>query len=122
MNNPDHFSESLENLFFGLIYLNSLLRIRDPGWKKFGSGIRNKHPGSWFSITVVGANTWSALRCLLEGKMFTYISETIRWSWFIVFIPLWLYDAMLLIYLVFLMVSQCRNSGDRQVTIPIFES
>ncbi len=38
------------------------------------------------------------------------------------FIPLWLYDAMLLIYLVFLMVSQCRNSGDRQVTVQIFES
>ncbi len=22
------------------------VRIRDPGWKKVGSGIRNKHPGS----------------------------------------------------------------------------
>jgi hypothetical protein len=22
------------------------VRIRDPGWKKFGSGIRDKHPGS----------------------------------------------------------------------------
>jgi hypothetical protein len=45
-------------LFFGLKYLNSLMRIqdpgwrqfgsgiRDPGWKKVGSGIRDKHPGS----------------------------------------------------------------------------
>jgi hypothetical protein len=44
--------------FFGLKYLNSLMRIRDlgsgmetvriqnPGWKKVGSGIREKHPGS----------------------------------------------------------------------------
>jgi hypothetical protein len=45
MNNPDHISESLETIF-GLKYLNSLMRIRDPrwknsnpGWKKFGSGI-----------------------------------------------------------------------------------
>ena len=30
----------------GLKYLNSLMRIRDPGWKKFGSGNRDKHPGS----------------------------------------------------------------------------
>jgi hypothetical protein len=22
------------------------MRIRDPGWKKFGSGIQDKHPGS----------------------------------------------------------------------------
>jgi hypothetical protein len=22
------------------------MRIRDPGWKKVGSGIRDKHPGS----------------------------------------------------------------------------
>jgi hypothetical protein len=50
MNNPDHISESLKN-YFGLKCLNSLMWIRDPknsdpGWKKFGSGIRDKHPGS----------------------------------------------------------------------------
>jgi hypothetical protein len=39
MNNPDHISESLKNNFFGLKYLNSLMWIRDPGWKKFGSGM-----------------------------------------------------------------------------------
>jgi hypothetical protein len=45
--------------FFGLEYLNSLMRnrdpgiffdhgsdIHDPGWKNFGSGIRDKHPRS----------------------------------------------------------------------------
>jgi hypothetical protein len=45
MNNPDHISESLETIF-GFKYLNSLMRIRDLGWKKFGSEIRDKHPGS----------------------------------------------------------------------------
>jgi hypothetical protein len=50
----------LRNHFFGLKYLNSLMRIRDgdswdPGWIKVGSGIRYKHPGSipdpqhWFN-------------------------------------------------------------------------
>jgi hypothetical protein len=39
------------NHFYGLKYLNSLMRIRDgknsdPGWKKVGFGIRAKHPGS----------------------------------------------------------------------------
>ncbi len=45
-------------IFFGLKYLNSLMRIRDPGWRQFGSrirdgkksdpgsGIRDKHSGS----------------------------------------------------------------------------
>ncbi len=58
MNSPDHISESLKNTFSGLKYLSSLMwirdagmekiRIRDPGWKKVGSGIgvRGKHPGS----------------------------------------------------------------------------
>jgi hypothetical protein len=39
--------------FFWLKYFNSLMRIRDPGWRQFGSGmekvgsgIRDKHPGS----------------------------------------------------------------------------
>jgi hypothetical protein len=38
MNNLNHISESLEH-FFGLKYINSLMRIWDPGWEKFGSGI-----------------------------------------------------------------------------------
>jgi hypothetical protein len=46
MNNPDHISESLETIF-GLKYLNSLMRIRDPGWKKFGSGINLPDPQHW---------------------------------------------------------------------------
>jgi hypothetical protein len=53
MNNSDHISGELKNNFFGLKYLNSCMRIRDPEWKKFGSGmekvgswIRYKHPRS----------------------------------------------------------------------------
>jgi hypothetical protein len=48
--------------FLGFKYLNSLMRIRDgkiqirdPEWKEFGSGIRDKHPGS---ATLTGA--WGA--------------------------------------------------------------
>jgi hypothetical protein len=45
MNNPDHISYSLETIF-GLKYLNSLMRIRDPEWKKMGSGMeKNLDPG-----------------------------------------------------------------------------
>ncbi len=38
---PGSYYQELRNNFFGLKYLNSLMRIRDPGWEKFGSGIRN---------------------------------------------------------------------------------
>jgi hypothetical protein len=46
MNNPDHISESLLSLetIFGLKYLNSVLRILDPEWKKFGSVINIPDP------------------------------------------------------------------------------
>jgi hypothetical protein len=39
----------------GLKYLNSLIRIRDPGWRQFGSGIRDgkkSDPGSATLVTV----------------------------------------------------------------------
>ncbi len=39
--------------FLGLKYLNSLMRIRDPGWRQFGSGIRDgkmSDPGSGINI------------------------------------------------------------------------
>jgi hypothetical protein len=45
MNNPDHISESLTTIFWGkkLKFLDA-----DPGWKKFGTLIRdgkNSYPG-----------------------------------------------------------------------------
>ncbi len=61
MNNTDHISES-EKKIFGWKYLNSLMWIRDPGWKKVGSGIRNKHPGSATLLT-----DWNCI--LLHARM-----------------------------------------------------
>jgi hypothetical protein len=46
MNNPDHISESLETIFWDK-YLNSLMWIRDPEWKKFGSGKKHPDPQHW---------------------------------------------------------------------------
>jgi hypothetical protein len=48
---PGSYFRELKKRYFGLKYLNSLMWIRDPGWKKFGSGmekiwIRDKYPGS----------------------------------------------------------------------------
>jgi hypothetical protein len=56
MNNPDHIFSSLETiflLFWGLKYFNSLMGIRDPGWRQLGSGIRDgkkSDPGSGITI------------------------------------------------------------------------
>jgi hypothetical protein len=33
------------------------MQIRDPGWKKFGSGIRDKHPGSTTLIVGISFTT-----------------------------------------------------------------
>jgi hypothetical protein len=41
MNNLDHISESLETIFWVKIFK---FFDADPGWKKIGSGIREKHP------------------------------------------------------------------------------
>jgi hypothetical protein len=53
MNNPWiilYFRE-LRNQFYGLKYLHYLMRIRDPGWKTFGSGINIPDPQHWLSIS-----------------------------------------------------------------------
>jgi hypothetical protein len=60
-NNPDNICESLETIFGGGVKIlkffvadpgSGMEKIRiwngknsDPGWKKFGSGIWDKHPG-----------------------------------------------------------------------------
>ena len=41
------------------------------------------------------------------------LDERTRWSWFIVFIPMWLYDSMLLLYIVFNMITYCKNGHGR---------
>jgi hypothetical protein len=38
MNNTNHFSESVETIFWVKILVNSLMRIRDPEWKKSDPG------------------------------------------------------------------------------------
>ncbi len=67
MNNPDHIFKILETIFLiwggGVKILKffdedpgsgmETVRIRDPVWKKVGSGIRDKHPGSATLMTGV---------------------------------------------------------------------
>ncbi len=57
MNNPDHISANLKKKqFFGLEYLNSLMWIRDPGWKKVGSGIRDARSLNYSFLSPTGAD------------------------------------------------------------------
>ena len=78
MNNPDYISESLETIFWvqilkffdvdsesGMEKFESV--IRDLKWKKLGSGIRDKHPGSatlfeWKPPELI---TVKSLKCIL---------------------------------------------------------
>jgi hypothetical protein len=45
MNNPDHIPESLETILWVKIF-KFFDADPGPGMEKFGSGIRDKHPGS----------------------------------------------------------------------------
>ncbi|XP_063978755.1 transmembrane protein 60 [Diachasmimorpha longicaudata] len=45
------------------------------------------------------------------------LDQRIQWNWFIVFIPMWLYDNILLTYVVFNMISHCKNGHDRINTL-----
>jgi hypothetical protein len=47
MNNPDHISQSLETIFWGLKHINSLMRIRDGKNLGLGSGINIPDPQHW---------------------------------------------------------------------------
>ncbi len=64
--NPDHISESLETIFWVKILLNSLMRIRDPGWKKFGRGRKTLDPGCLSRIRNTGGST-----SVFRGTTFT---------------------------------------------------
>ncbi len=69
MNNPDRISEILETIFLG--YNTSLMRIRDPGWEKFGSGIqngKNSDPGETSRIRNTMKNNFFMSPCFCRFR------------------------------------------------------
>ena len=44
------------------------------------------------------------------------LEKKVEWRWFIVFIPMWLFDGMVLIYVVFHMITHLKNNYDRYDT------
>jgi hypothetical protein len=41
------------------------------------------------------------------------LEAKVLWNWFIIFIPLWIFDSLILIYLMFQMITHCKNGYDR---------
>lgn len=41
------------------------------------------------------------------------LDQRTKWNWFIVFIPMWFYDAILLIYISIHMINECRTAVAR---------
>jgi hypothetical protein len=81
---PGSYFLELRNHFFGFLglkYLNSLMRIRDPGWKKVGSGIRDKHPGS-ATVEENCGPCWSGIYLPLLGciEAFDMLAEELMTS------------------------------------------
>lgn len=52
---------------------------------------------TWFNLLIFLV----LLVLKLDGK--------IQWNWFVVFIPMWLYNNILLMYIIFNMISRCKN-------------
>ncbi|XP_047002409.1 transmembrane protein 60 [Schistocerca americana] len=52
--------------------------------------------------------TWFILLVFFILLVLRLDSRT-HWNWFIVFVPLWLYDLILLVYVLFYAVSQCKG-------------
>ena len=40
------------------------------------------------------------------------LDEKVPWNWFIIFIPMWLFDTVCLIYNTFYMITHCKNGFD----------
>jgi hypothetical protein len=85
MNNPDHISKSLLKIF-GLNYLNSLVRIRDSGWKiriRDGknsdprSGINNLDPQHWTNNDLKLASSSSFFSMLFSRSRKAALNATV---------------------------------------------
>ncbi|XP_025089989.1 transmembrane protein 60-like [Pomacea canaliculata] len=41
------------------------------------------------------------------------LDQKISWNWFLIFIPLWVFDAVVMVYLSVNMIIHCKNGYDR---------
>jgi hypothetical protein len=89
MNNPDHIFQSFEKFFgfFGVKYLNSMVRIRDGDSSDPKSGmeksrIRDKHPGS---ATLIKKNIRASEGAFYFSRQLTAIFYPENFSCFILF-------------------------------------
>ncbi len=55
--------------------------------------------------------TWFVVQIFLI-LLVLRLDERVRWSWFIVFIPIWLHDAIMQMSLIVKIVTSC-NASDR---------
>ncbi|XP_062587285.1 transmembrane protein 60-like [Saccostrea cucullata] len=37
------------------------------------------------------------------------LDKKVKWNWFLVFNPMWLFDGVIVIYITFKMIAQCKN-------------
>lgn len=55
--------------------------------------------------------TWFTILVFLILLVLRVDNRT-QWNWFVVFIPVWIFNAILLIYAVFRTTSDCKNRAD----------
>lgn len=60
--------------------------------------------------------TWLVLLVFLILLVLRSDSRT-QWNWFIVFVPLWVYDSILLIYVLINMISLCKGYPERMSVV-----
>jgi len=89
-------------------YAASSFRLPNTPWKVFLTVYFKctKQPGK-MAVLHRALFTWFIILIFLILVVLR-LEQRVRWSWFIVFVPMWLYDCILLIYLIFLMGSHRR--------------
>ena len=56
--------------------------------------------------------TWFML-LLFVVLLVLRLDEKAIWNWFIIFIPIWIFDGIILVYIMFRIITHCRGGYDR---------
>ena len=41
------------------------------------------------------------------------LDQRMTWNWFLIFLPLWLFDSIVIVYIIFYMITHCKYRFDR---------
>lgn len=88
-----------------------LFNLAFEGNKRLVAEARSRGRGAKMATIHRALFTWFML-LMFVILLVLRLDERVKWNWFLIFLPMWIFDGILIVYITFYMGSHCKNGFD----------